>query len=114
MLYSYYSLVIHTYCYPCTGSESSNSLSTVAAVVIVVIVTMVISIILTSIVMLIIIKKCSLKRTQQAPVIQLSTVNNIITADVNMEPPHVKMQSNPAYQVMQKNNSQNDRDNYYY
>ena len=57
--------------------------------------------------MFVIVKKCLLKKTQQSPVIQVSAVNNIITTDVNM-------QSNPAYQVIQKDYPHKDKDDYYY
>jgi len=78
------------------------------AVIIAVVITLVISITLTSIVMIIIVKKCLLKKTQRSPVIQVSPVNNIITADVTIE-------RNPAYQVIQRDYTlYRDKDDYYY
>ena len=68
-----------------TGPESSNPLSTIAIVTsVIALVVLIILIIL----VLIMIKMCLLKKarqTQQPPVIQLSTVNNIIAADINLE-----------------------------
>ena len=85
----------------------SNSISTLVVVIIAVVITLVISITLTSIVMIVLVKTCLLKKTQQSPVIQVSPVNNIIAADV-------KIERNPAYQVIQKDYSYIDKDDYYY
>ena len=81
-----------------TGSEPSNPLSLLAIVVFVVVLVV---IIIVAILVLIMIKKClhkKTKKTQQPSVIQLSTVNNIIAADINIEgnPADVKTKSNPT------------------
>ena len=69
--------------YGCTGSKSPNSLLSVEVIAAIVIT--LISIILTCIVVIIVVKKCFLKKKQtpQRPVIQMSTINNIITSDIN-------------------------------
>ena len=101
---------------------------------------MVISIIVTSVVVIIIVKKCKkTHETQKPSVNQLATTNNSIGADVKTErnPAYVQMESNPAnnnimnmemennstdakmqcdpaYQIMQKDDSRTDEDDYYY
>ena len=90
---------------------------------------MVISI-LVCIMVVIVIKKCWNQQNQKPPVIQMSAINNNATADVEIEengadvkiennPAYtistdVRMQSNPAYQIMQKDDSCTDKDDYYY
>ena len=105
-------------CYiSCTGPQSSNTVSTIAIVTFVI--TLVVLIILI-ILVLIIIKTCLLRKTQQAqqpPMIRLSTVNNIVAADINLKsnPTDIKMKgiptcaktaNNPAV-VKTKSNSEN-------
>ena len=124
----------------CIGSESSNPLPIMAIVACAIV--LVIIIILT-ILVLIIIKKCLHKKTQQPSVIRLSTVNNFITADINIkcnpadvetksnptdikmekssqmnlktikDPADIKIQNNPAYQAMKEEYSYKVKDNYY-
>ena len=90
--------------------------------------------------MITIVKKCKkTQETQKPPVNQLATINNGITTDVSTErnPAYVqmeinpayhnimnmemennladaKMQGDPAYQILQKDDSCKDEDDYYY
>ena len=68
-----------------------------------------------TILVLIIIKNCLLKKTkktQQPSVIRLSTVNNIIAGDINIEgnPADVKTKSNPT-SIKMENNQANVKKN---
>ena len=93
-----YSTNSHRCCISCIDPESSKPLSTIAIVAFVI--TLLVLIILI-ILVLIIIKIYLLKKTwknQQPPVIRLSTVNNIIAADINLKsnPTDIKVKDIPT------------------